>query len=124
MCAAFMFEKFTWVFLALLFVNVLQRRHGRLAEKKRFATLYLAIAVFLLQLWSGFIHMQGFSDIWLIPGTLVVFGIVIYFRQYTFPFRFLCKASGKRLDMKTFLYRDSNILDEYEETEYKKHNKT
>lgn len=109
-----LFDNLYWLFLAVLLVNILQRKHSSRAKKKRFAILYLAIAIFLIQFWAGFIMMQELSDFWLLPGIALIVAAVVYFKKYTLPFRFRCQVSGKRLDIETFLYRDSNILNEYE----------
>lgn len=113
--AQWLFDNIFWFFLALVLLNFLQRRHGSAAQKKRFATLYLAIAVFLIQLLAGLVAEQGLDQLWLIAGAAVVLGALILFREHTFPFRLTCAVSGERLDFETILYKDSNTLPQYEE---------
>ena len=115
--AELLFDNLYWVFLGMILLNILQRRHGGEARKKRFATLYLAVALFLMQVYSGIIARQELGDLWLIPGVAVVLGALVVFREHTLPFRFRCAVSGKPLDFNTFLYKDSNTLPEFEAPE-------
>lgn len=113
--AELLFDNLYWGFLAVILLNILQRRHGEQARKKRFATLYIAVALFAVQIYAGFIARQELADLWLIPGIAAAVGALAAFRSHTLPFRFRCAVSGKRLDFNTFLYRDSNTLPEFEE---------
>ncbi len=47
---------------------------------------------------------------------LVTVGAIAYFRERAFPFTLHCRVSGKLVDAHTFLYRDSNILPEFDES--------
>jgi hypothetical protein len=114
---AFLADQFYWVFLAILLLNVLQRRHHSKAVKKRFATLYLGAAAFVIFLMANAVVEYGFPNWSLLLGIAVVIGVIYYFRSHTFPFTLRCRRSGKMLDFQTILYRDSNILPEFDEAE-------
>jgi uncharacterized membrane protein len=108
-------ENVYWAFIAVLFLNLYQRKYRKTGERKRFATLYWAMAFLVFYVVANVIVREGLHDLWLIPAIAVIGGVLAYFRQHTFPFRFRCQRSGKRLDFETMLCRDSNILPEYEE---------
>lgn len=102
-------EHFFWVFLAILFLNLLQKRRQGRAERKRFATLYLAIAVFGIYVVGLTIVEFGLSDILLIPAVLIIGGVLYYYREHTFPFALYCRETGNRLTWEEILYEDSNL---------------
>lgn len=114
---AFVAENFFWVFIAILLVNVLQRRHQATAEKKRFATLYLGIAAFFFYTSAQALVMYELSPYYFVPVAALIVGVVYHYREHTFPFRLHCARSGKLLNLETILFRDSNILPESENGE-------
>ena len=114
--AQFLSETIYWIFLALIFASITQRRHRKTAAKKGVATLYLAIAAFLIHTASILILAYNGTDLHMLAVVVVIVGAVVYFRDRTFPFTLRCRVSGKRLDSHTILYRDSNILPEFEES--------
>lgn len=105
-------SQFYWVFLALLFVNILQRSHRQTARKKRIATVYLALGVLLLYVAANLVLRGGGGDVHFLPFAAVAVAVLVRFRKHTFPFSFRCQRSGKRLDWNTILFRDSNVLPE------------
>ena len=111
---AFVADNFFWIFMAILLVNVLQRRHQKTAEKKRFATLYLGIAAFFVYTGAQALIMYELSPYYFVPILALIVGVVYYYREHTFPFRLRCARSGKLLNFETILFRDSNILPEAE----------
>lgn len=110
----FVADNFFWVFIAILLVNLLQRRYQETAEKKRFATLYLGIAAFFVYTSAQALVMYELSPYYFIPIVGLIVGVVYYYREHTFPFRLHCPRSGKLLNLETILFRDSNILPESE----------
>ncbi|NBB91091.1 MAG: hypothetical protein GVY23_07785 [Spirochaetes bacterium] len=111
---AFVADNFFWIFIGILLVNVLQRRHQETAEKKRFATLYLGIAAFFVYTGAQALIMYELSPYYFVPILALIVGVVYYYREHTFPFRLRCARSGKLLNFETILFRDSNILPEAE----------
>jgi len=103
-------SQFYWVFLALLFVNVMQRSYRGAARKKRIATVYLSAAVFLLYVAAHLILMRGGGDMYFVPVAAAVIAALYRYRDHTFPFSLRCRQSGRRLDWNTILFRDSNVL--------------
>jgi len=112
---SFVAEEFFWVFIGILFINLLQRRHQATAERKRFATLYLAIAMFFVYTSAQFIIMYEASPYYFLAALAVIIGVVYRYREHTFPFRLRCRKTGKILNFDTILFRDSNTLPEAEQ---------
>jgi len=108
-------ENFFWVFIAILFLNMLQRRHNETASKKRFATLYLGIAAFGVFVAGTSIVEFSLSDIYLIPAVGIIGTVLYIYRDHTFPFRLYCRETGKRLTWEEILYDDSNLSAEAKE---------
>lgn len=111
--AQFFSDHLYWVFLALIVLNVTQRRH-RTASKKRMATMYLAIAMLVVHTASNLTLAYDGSDLHVFAVLLLTVAVVAYFRDHAFPFTVRCRASGRFLDAHTVLYRDSNILPEFD----------
>lgn len=113
--AAFVAEHSYWLFLGLLLVNLLQRRHLESARKKRLATLYLAIAALVIFSTANLLVMYGGNDLHFFAAAAIVVGVIVRYRDHAFPFRLHCVRSGKLLDTQTILYRDSNILAQFDQ---------
>jgi 8-oxo-dGTP diphosphatase len=103
-----------WIFIGILLVNLLQRRYQETAQKKRFATLYLGIAAFVVYTSAQLLVTYELSPYYFVPILLLILGVVYYYRDHTFPFRLRCARSGKILNLETILFRDSNVLPESE----------
>lgn len=97
-----------WGFLAMLLLNILQRKHQKKAQRKRFATLYLSLGVFGLLLVSQAIVIYEGADWMLVPGFAVVVAVVYRYRNYTFPFRLRSPVDGRRLTWEEILYDDNH----------------
>ena len=101
-------EHFYWVMIGILVLNLMQRRHQKQAEKKRFATLYLAIAIFCIYAGAQLIVNYGGRDPLFFAITAVVLAVVLYFRKHTFPFRLRSTVDGRRLSWQEILFDDLN----------------
>ncbi len=101
-------ENFFWVFLMILVLNLLQRRNQKRAGRKRFATLYIAIAAFLLMVAAQTIVALGGNDLMMLASTAVVLGVMYHFREHTFPFRRYSRKDGRKLTWEEILYVDED----------------
>ncbi|MEX2442086.1 MAG: hypothetical protein WD492_00665 [Alkalispirochaeta sp.] len=106
--AGYLSDGLYWVFLAMLLLNILQRKHQKKAEKKRFATLYLALGLFGLLIVSQLIVIYDGADWMLVPGFAAVAAVVYRYRRHTFPFRLYSPADGRRLTWDEILYDDTH----------------
>jgi amino acid transporter len=99
-------ENFYWVFLGFLLVNILQRRNQKRAGRKRFATLYLAIAAFLIMASAQVIILMNGQD-WMLVLAVGLIALVVYrYREHTLPFRLHSLKDGRRLTWQEILYYD------------------
>lgn len=106
--AGYLSDGLYWAFLAMLLLNILQRKHQQKAQRKRFATLYLALGVFGLLIVTQLILIYGGADWMLVPGFAAVGAVVYQYREHTFPFRLHSPVDGRRLTWDEILYDDNH----------------
>ena len=107
----FLAENLFYLLLAVLLINMLQRRQRKTTEKKRMATFYLGIIVLAWMVGSIVIVHFQLPDLLQLPliGGL---GLIAWrFRTHTFPFRRYCANCGDPLSGKRMLYHDSNLCE-------------
>jgi hypothetical protein len=105
---AFLASNLLYVLLAVLLLNMLQRRHHRETEHKRFATLYLAVLVLVLMAGAIVIVYFRLPDLLLLPLLLALALIGYLNRRHVFPFRLSCRICGAKLGWDRILYFDDN----------------
>lgn len=105
----FLARNLFFLLLAVLVLNMAQRRHQGEGVRKRFATLY--IAVLALALMCGIIVIVHFQlpDLLMLPllAALVLVGYLN--RQHVFPFRLRCSRCREPLSFDRILYFDDNV---------------
>lgn len=101
-------EHFFWVFLIILLANMMQRRHQKRAGRKRFATLYIAIAALVFMAVGQFIVTSGGNDLMLLGALAGIILVMYHFRERTFPFRLYSRKDGRRLTWQEILYYDED----------------
>ena len=110
--AALFLQKYLfYLLLGVLALNLFQRRYQKLSERKRFATLYLAMLVLS---WMILVIVQlhfGWPDWLLVPFTLAPVAVGAVFHRHVFPFRLRCARCGRALEGKRILYYDSNVCE-------------
>jgi len=98
-----------WPLVVVLVPNLMFRRFGQAAGEKRKASLYQAIAVFLITTLAAFIVERELTDTYFYAGLVVILLALVIFRKKTFPYRLNCAGCGKRLDIKTIYFMDNNL---------------
>lgn len=106
--AEFVSINFYWVFIAVLVLNMTQRRHQNRAQRKRFATLYIGLALFAFWLAATLILEFNGADWMMAPVALVIGGVCWYYRRAVFPFRLTSRRDGRRLSLNEILYDDED----------------
>lgn len=106
--AEYLSDGLYWTFLAMLLLNILQRKHQKKAQRKRFATLYLALGIFGMLIVSQLILIYDGADWMLLPGFAAVAAGVYRYREHTFPFRLHSPVDGRRLTWEEILYDDNH----------------
>ena len=109
--AYFLQKGLYYLLIALLVLNLLQRKHIKTGAKKRQATLYLAIVVLVLMTAAVLIRRFDFSESLLLPVILAAALLVLSKRSRFFPFLIHCLKCGQRLGWQRLLYHDSNLCE-------------
>jgi hypothetical protein len=113
--STFIADNFFWGLIAVLALNLFQRKYKEAAKKKRQATLFLAIFVFALYSYAILIVQLKLHDAYLLIF-LVIAAVVMYMlRKHVLPFRFKCVSCGTRLDPKDIVFNDSNTCEKCRE---------
>jgi 8-oxo-dGTP diphosphatase len=107
----FLQKNLFYLLLAVLALNLFQRRYQKASLKKRFATLYLSMLVLAWMVLVIVVVAFRWPDWLLIPFTLALAGIGVVFRRHTFPFRLRCARCGQALEAKRILFYDSNACE-------------
>lgn len=115
--STFLADNGFWGLVAVLALNLFQRKYGEKSRKKRQATLYLAIIVFGLYAFAIMIVQLKLHDLFLLIY-LAAAGVLMYkFREHILPFRFKCVSCGNSLDGKELVFYDSNLCEKCREKE-------
>ena len=97
-----------YIMMALLLLNITQRKHVKHGEKKRLATLWMAGLFLFFQVELVVIQHYKLSDYYIIPAFLVFLAIGYLLRKKMLVFKFKCESCGTKLGYKRILYWDNN----------------
>jgi hypothetical protein len=104
--AAWFAERVYWVFLGVMLLNIIQRKHQAQAGKKRMATLLVGVSLFGLLVVAQSINHFGGSDI-LFYIALVGYAAVLYtYRDRMLPFRIKSPVDGRWLNFQEIMFDD------------------
>jgi hypothetical protein len=107
--STFIAENFFWVLIAVLALNLFQRRKGKASRTKRQATLWWAILVFGLYVAGVLLVQFELSDLFLLIYAAVAAGLVYKFRTVFLPFKLKCVSCRKQMDFNQIFFDDSNL---------------
>jgi 8-oxo-dGTP diphosphatase len=113
----FISEKILYLLIAVLVLNMLQRRHQAHGQGKRFATLYIAILILAFMVGTTVIVFFDLPDVLVLPLAAAAVLIGYRYRKKVFPFRLSCRLCGQRLSARRILFYDSNICERCAEDE-------
>ena len=113
----FISERIIYLLLAVLVLNMLQRRYQQHARGKRLATLYIAMLILAFMIGTVLIVYFDLPDILVVPLLAALLLIGYRFRSRVFPFRLNCRLCGQRLSGKRILFFDSNTCEQCEQRE-------
>jgi hypothetical protein len=106
--ADFVIKDVYWVFLAVLALNVIQRRGAGAGGKKRFSTLYLAILIFGLCVAAAAVIQFHLGDYVLVAYGAAAATVAVVFRRALFPYRLRCSSCGARLTFNEVIANEAN----------------
>jgi len=113
----FVSKNILYLLLAVLVLNMFQRRYQQHAQKKRFATLYIAILILVLMVGTVLIVYLDLPDILFLVLLAVLVLVGYRYRKQVFPFRLNCRLCGEKLSGKRILFFDSNTCEKCEQSE-------
>ena len=102
-------DRYLWVLVAILLVNIFQRKYAPLSNRKRKATLIIAILALLWQILIVIILQQKLPHFLAIIALLVPIGVAFLLKKHLFIFKLKCPSCGTKLNYKEILYYDDNI---------------
>ena len=100
-----------YLLLAVLALNVFQRRYQQYSQKKRMATLYLGILILVFMVGAILVANFELPDVLIIPLAAAVILLGYVKREHVLPFRLNCRRCGQRMSGKRILFFDANTCD-------------
>jgi 8-oxo-dGTP diphosphatase len=100
-----------WAIIGILLLNIMQRKHHPHVEKKRTATVMLAVLVLILNMFAALILQFELPQWTLIPALLVPITVGYLMRSKLLVFTLNCTECDERLSMNNVLYHDDNLCD-------------
>ncbi len=102
-----------WPLIVMLLPNLmLFRKLGQAATKKRTASLYQAIAVFLVTIVAGTVTNFGLTDTYLVVGVAVVAVAAYLLRKRMFPYRSTCPECGRKHNIFSAEFKNIYVMDD------------
>ncbi len=98
-----------WPLVIVLIPNLLFRKYGQSAGKKRMSSLFQAIAVFVITTVAAFIVEKELSDKYLFLAVAIVAIVLYMLRARVFPYKLKCVECDTALDFKTIYFMDDNL---------------
>lgn len=100
-----------WAILGVLLLNIMQRKHAPHVEKKRTATLMIAVLILIMNVLSALILQFSLSAWMLVPSLMITAVAGFFLRSKIGVFSLSCNNCGTRLDFNNIIYRDDNLCD-------------
>jgi 8-oxo-dGTP diphosphatase len=110
----FLAENLFYLLLAVLLINMLQRRQRQTSARKRMATFYLSVLVLAWMIGTIVIVHFGLPDLLQLPLLAVLLYVGWRYRTHTFPFRRFCANCRQPLSGGRILYHDANLCESCE----------
>lgn len=98
-----------WPLIAVLIPHLMFFSHGQVTGEKRRASLYQAIAVFLITILAAFVVERELTDIYFYAGLAAILLASVILRKRVFPYRLNCAGCERRLDIKALYFMDGNL---------------
>jgi 8-oxo-dGTP diphosphatase len=102
-----------WPLVVMVLPTVfLFRRHGAGNGRKRLASLYQAIGVFLISTIAATVIALDLTDIYLLGGVLVIGLVAFLLRRRVFPYRRTCPECGHEHKIFTEEFKNIYVMDD------------
>ena len=113
----FIAKNFYYLFLGLIIFNVIQRKYRGVGDRKRMASLIVAIMVFILYIGAKGIQAKNLEEYWIFLPVFIDLTIFYTLKNKIFIFKINCVECGKKLSSREMLYVDSNLCADCDHTE-------
>ncbi|MDD3941101.1 MAG: 8-oxo-dGTP diphosphatase [Sphaerochaetaceae bacterium] len=104
-------DKYLWFLIAILVVNMYQRKGGARSYRKRTATLIIASLAMVWQVFIVIILSRGWPHWLAIPALALALAIGIPFRKRILLFRGTCVQCSAKLAVTAIINHDDNLCD-------------
>ena len=102
-----------WPLLVMMLPNLMIfRKYGRVSSRKRAASLYHAIAVFLIVVAAGGIVSFELTDTYLLLAFVIVGAGGYVLRKQMFPYHANCVECGKKHELFTAEFKNIYVMDD------------
>ncbi len=101
---------YTWALIAILFLNLSQRKIPN-SSKKRLATIYLASILLLFEVGAVTILSRGLNHNWAWLLLAICIALLYIFRARALPFRLKCVECGANLPFNRIIGGDENLCE-------------
>lgn len=102
-----------WPLIVMLLPNLmLFRKYGQEAAKKRAASLYQAIAVFLVTISAGAVAIFGLTDTYLVLAVVGVAAGAYLLRKRMLPYRLTCPECDTKHDLFGGDFKNVYVMDD------------
>lgn len=97
-----------YLMMAVLILNITQRKHIKHGGKKRLATLWVAGIILFFQIELVLILHYKLPDYFIIPAVILFLTAIYMLRSKILIFKTKCVSCGAKLDYKRIIYWDNN----------------
>jgi 8-oxo-dGTP diphosphatase len=104
-------ENYLWFLVAILVVNLYQRKFAPRSFRKRTATLIIASLAMLWQIFIVIILSRGWPHWLAVPALFITFLVAIPFRRRILLFRTSCAECGVKLPLTATINYDDNLCE-------------
>lgn len=105
-------DNYLWFLVAILMVNLYQRKAAPRSYRKRSATLIIAVLAMVWQVLIVIIISRGWPQWLALPALLLTVALAIPFRNRILLFRGTCASCGTKLSTTAIINYDDNLCDE------------
>ncbi|MDC7244791.1 MAG: 8-oxo-dGTP diphosphatase [Sphaerochaetaceae bacterium] len=105
-------NNYLWFLVAILVINMYQRKHVPRSNNKRIATLIIASLAMLWQVFIVIIITRGWPHYLAVPALALTVAIAYPFRKRILLFRNTCAQCGVKLNFTQIVNFDDNLCDE------------
>ncbi len=113
----FIADKFYYLFLGWIVLNLMQRRYRDRGSRKRTATLIQAVMIFILYIGAMIIREEALPVKWIALPLGIIGGILYFFRNKVLPYKLKCVNCGKKLGFNEIFMIDANLCPDCNEEE-------